>query len=112
MSESLAGGRSYPPKPSDVYLFATCLVDQFAPQVGVDTVTLLEREGIRVHYPEQQTCFGQPALQGALRLQLQVCSHAGFQTKSDIVHEQFHAVETAFGIHARVDEIDSAKELL
>ncbi len=53
--------RSYPPKPADVYLFATCLVDQFAPQAGLDTVRLLEREGIRVHYLEQQTCCGQPA---------------------------------------------------
>jgi L-lactate dehydrogenase complex protein LldE len=61
MSTSLAGVRTYPPKPSDVYLFATCLVDQFVPQVGVDTVALLEREGIRVHYPQQQTCCGQPA---------------------------------------------------
>jgi L-lactate dehydrogenase complex protein LldE len=44
-----------------VYLFATCLVDQFAPQAGLDTVQLLEREGITVHFPEQQTCCGQPA---------------------------------------------------
>ena len=53
--------RSYPAKPADVYLFATCLVDQFAPQAGLDTVRLLEREGIRVHFLEQQTCCGQPA---------------------------------------------------
>jgi L-lactate dehydrogenase complex protein LldE len=53
--------RRYPPKPADVYLFATCLIDQFTPQAGLDTVRLLEREGIRVHYLEQQTCCGQPA---------------------------------------------------
>ena len=53
--------RQYPPKPTDVYLFATCLVDQFAPEAGLDTVRLLEREGIRVHFLEQQTCCGQPA---------------------------------------------------
>ena len=53
--------RQYPSKPSDVYLFATCLIDQFTPEAGLDTVRLLEREGIRVHYPEQQTCCGQPA---------------------------------------------------
>ena len=53
--------RSYPCKPDNVYLFATCLVDQFAPEVGLDTVKLLEREGITVHVPEQQTCCGQPA---------------------------------------------------
>jgi L-lactate dehydrogenase complex protein LldE len=44
-----------------VYLFATCLVDQFAPEAGLDTVRLLEREGIAVHFPEDQTCCGQPA---------------------------------------------------
>lgn len=53
--------RSYPGKPTDVYLFATCLVDQFAPEAGMDVVRLLEREGIRVHFPEAQTCCGQPA---------------------------------------------------
>jgi L-lactate dehydrogenase complex protein LldE len=53
--------RSYPAKPAHVYLFATCLIDQFAPDAGLDTVQLLEREGIRVHFPEQQTCCGQPA---------------------------------------------------
>ena len=61
MSPTATAGRQYPPKPTDVYLFATCLVDQFVPQAGLDTVRLLEREGIRVHYPEQQTCCGQPA---------------------------------------------------
>jgi L-lactate dehydrogenase complex protein LldE len=53
--------RLYPPKPQDIYLFATCLIDQFMPQAGMDTVLLLEREGIRVHYPPAQTCCGQPA---------------------------------------------------
>jgi L-lactate dehydrogenase complex protein LldE len=53
--------RTYPPKPTDVYLFSTCLIDQFTPQAGLDTVNLLEREGIRVHFPQGQTCCGQPA---------------------------------------------------
>ncbi len=53
--------RHYPRKPADVYLFATCLVDQFAPEAGLDAVRLLEREGIAVHFPDDQTCCGQPA---------------------------------------------------
>ena len=53
--------RIYPDKPRDVYLYATCLVDMFHPEAGLDTVSLLEREGIRVHFPEDQTCCGQPA---------------------------------------------------
>ena len=53
--------RTYPAKPGNVYLFATCLVDQFAPEAGLDTIRLLEREGIAVHFPQGQTCCGQPA---------------------------------------------------
>ena len=53
--------RLYPARPSNAYLFATCLVDQFSPQAGLDTVRLLEREGITVHFPRDQTCCGQPA---------------------------------------------------
>ena len=53
--------RVYPAKPSDVYLFGTCVVDLFDPEAGLSTVALLEREGIRVHYPVKQTCCGQPA---------------------------------------------------
>ena len=50
-----------PRRPGDVYFFATCVVDQFFPSAGMDAITLLEREGIRVHFPEEQTCCGQPA---------------------------------------------------
>lgn len=61
MSTATASDRVYPTKPADVYLFGTCLVDQFAPEAGLATVRLLEQEGINVHFPEQQTCCGQPA---------------------------------------------------
>jgi len=55
--------RLYPtgPRPTDVYLFATCLVDLFVPQAGLDAVKLLEREGLTVHFPRGQSCCGQPA---------------------------------------------------
>lgn len=44
-----------------VSLFATCLVDMFAPEVGVSTVRLLRRLGCDVDFPPGQTCCGQPA---------------------------------------------------
>lgn len=54
--------RDYPAtKPGDVYLFGTCVVDLFYPEAGLDAIRLLEREGIRVHFPDQQSCCGQPA---------------------------------------------------
>lgn len=45
---------------SDVALFVPCYIDQFYPQVGLATVDLLERFGIRADFPEAQTCCGQP----------------------------------------------------
>jgi len=56
-----ATDRRYPAKPAAVYFFATCVVDQFHPQAGLDAIRLLEREGIAVHFPADQTCCGQPA---------------------------------------------------
>lgn len=47
--------------PSKINLFVTCLVDQFFPQVGIACVTVLERLGIEVGFPRDQTCCGQPA---------------------------------------------------
>ncbi|KXJ30809.1 (Fe-S)-binding protein [Pseudomonas sp. HUK17] len=54
--------RTYPQqKPTQVYLFGTCVVDLFYPEAGLDSIRLLEREGIRVHFPQAQSCCGQPA---------------------------------------------------
>ncbi len=43
-----------------VGLFIPCYVDQFYPQVGLATVDILERLGVDVEFPEDQTCCGQP----------------------------------------------------
>jgi L-lactate dehydrogenase complex protein LldE len=42
-------------------LFVTCLVDQFYPQVGVSMVKVLDRLGVELSFPADQTCCGQPA---------------------------------------------------
>lgn len=43
-----------------VGLFVPCYVDAFFPEVGVATLELLERLGVDVEYPLDQTCCGQP----------------------------------------------------
>jgi L-lactate dehydrogenase complex protein LldE len=43
-----------------VGLFVPCYIDAFFPEVGVATLELLERLGLDVHYPLDQTCCGQP----------------------------------------------------
>ncbi|MCS7172816.1 MAG: (Fe-S)-binding protein [Armatimonadetes bacterium] len=49
-------------RPTGVALFVTCLVDQFFPEVGEAAVEVLERAGVRVTFPEAQTCCGQVLL--------------------------------------------------
>jgi L-lactate dehydrogenase complex protein LldE len=46
---------------SKTALFVTCLVDQFFPEVGEATVSLLEQAGAEPSFPSEQTCCGQPA---------------------------------------------------
>lgn len=43
-----------------VGLFIPCYIDQFYPQVAMATLSLLEKSGVEVHYPLDQTCCGQP----------------------------------------------------
>jgi L-lactate dehydrogenase complex protein LldE len=43
-----------------VALFVPCFIDAFYPQVGIATLELLERLGLDVDYPQDQTCCGQP----------------------------------------------------
>ena len=53
--------------PETVQLMVTCLVDTFFPQVGEAMVKVLERAGVRVEFPAEQTCCGQPAFNAGLR---------------------------------------------
>lgn len=49
-------------KPTDIYFFGTCLIDIFMPEAGIDAITLIEQQGINVHFPQEQSCCGQPAI--------------------------------------------------
>lgn len=43
-----------------VALFIPCYVDQFYPKAAIATLELLEKFGLEVSYPKNQTCCGQP----------------------------------------------------
>jgi L-lactate dehydrogenase complex protein LldE len=58
-------------------LFIPCFVDQLAPQVALDMVTVLRRLGYELAYPQEQTCCGQPAF------------NAGFWNDARPVAERF-----------------------
>ncbi|MBX7232760.1 MAG: (Fe-S)-binding protein [Caldilineales bacterium] len=52
------------PQPQTAQLFITCLVDHLYPEIAEAVVTVLEREGVTVEVPPDQTCCGQPAFNG------------------------------------------------
>jgi L-lactate dehydrogenase complex protein LldE len=43
-----------------VGLFIPCYIDQLYPQAAIATLELLEKQGLKVSYPLNQTCCGQP----------------------------------------------------
>lgn len=54
-------------RPTRVQLLVTCLVDHFSPGTAEALVRVLEREGLDVIVPEDQTCCGQPACNAGAR---------------------------------------------
>lgn len=44
-----------------VGLFIPCYIDQAYPHVGMATVDVLEKHGVEIVFPKEQTCCGQPA---------------------------------------------------
>jgi L-lactate dehydrogenase complex protein LldE len=53
--------QNFPDRTDAVYFFGTCLIDIFYPEAGLAGIALIEREGVEVIYPEDQSCCGQPA---------------------------------------------------
>lgn len=50
-----------------IALFVTCLVDMYRPEAGEATVALLERQGLQVMFPAEQTCCGAAAYHAGWR---------------------------------------------
>jgi L-lactate dehydrogenase complex protein LldE len=53
--------------PDTVYVFGTCLIDLVFPDAGLCAMRLIERAGVRVIFPQAQTCCGQPAYNSGYR---------------------------------------------
>src|SRR4051812_11311367 len=65
-----------------VALFIPCYVDQFYPQVAIATLELLEKLGIEVVYPSNQTCCGQPMANSGFEEEAQSCNELFVQNFS------------------------------
>jgi L-lactate dehydrogenase complex protein LldE len=58
-----------------VALFIPCYVDQFFPNVAIATLELLEKFGVEVSYPANQTCCGQPMANSGFEHLSGGCNH-------------------------------------
>lgn len=48
----------------EVALFSTCTTDYNMPSTGIAAIQVLEHNGLRVHFPKEQTCCGMPNMDG------------------------------------------------
>jgi len=67
-----------------VGLFIPCYVDQFYPEIGKATLSILQKLGYKVDYPLAQTCCGQPM------------ANSGFENKSEKSVQHFKNVFGGF----------------
>jgi L-lactate dehydrogenase complex protein LldE len=54
-------------RPTAVLYFGTCLVDLLFPKAGLAGMELIRRAGVRVIFPPDQSCCGQPAFNSGYR---------------------------------------------
>lgn len=57
-----------------VGLFIPCYVDQFYPRTAIATLALLEKLGVKIVYPKNQTCCGQPMANSGFEHLAQGCN--------------------------------------
>jgi L-lactate dehydrogenase complex protein LldE len=57
-----------------VGLFIPCYIDQFYPQVGLAALRVLKKLGLKVEFPRQQTCCGQPLANSGFEDAAQPCA--------------------------------------
>ena len=51
----------------EIYFFSTCLIDLLYPKAGLSAMQLIRNEGIKVRFPKNQSCCGQPAYNSGYR---------------------------------------------
>ena len=77
--------KSFLTPPRRVALFVTCMADMLYPSVGIAATELLERQGIEVFFPLEQTCCGQPAFNAGYRDEARVLARRFLQVFGPMV---------------------------
>ena len=96
-------------------LFIPCFIDAFYPEVGVATLELLERFGLDVHYPRNQTCCGQPMVNSGCHAEaaateaLFVRNFSGFDYVVAPSGSCVHQVRTHMTAVEQTDEVSAVR---
>jgi L-lactate dehydrogenase complex protein LldE len=72
--------RNDPDRPDTVYFFGTCLMDAVYPDAGMAAIRLLESHGLRVVFPQEQSCCGQPAYNSGFPKEARAVARKQIQT--------------------------------
>jgi L-lactate dehydrogenase complex protein LldE len=97
-------------------LFVPCYIDAFFPEVAIATLELLERFGVEVAYPLDQTCCGQPVANSGCHADaagaeaLFVRNFAGFDHIVSPSGSCIHHVRSHLTAIPQTDEVKQVRE--
>ena len=95
-----------------VGLFIPCYVDAFFPEVGIATLQLLERLGIDVVYPLDQTCCGQLMANGGSQVDAAGAEALFVQNFKDFDHVVTPSGSCTNHVREHLDAIPQTAEVL
>ena len=101
-------------KNASVGLFIPCYIDMVYPEVGIATLQLLERFGLDVHFPLNQTCCGQPMSNSGDEVNAEAAEHLfveNFSAYDYIVGPAGSCVKQVRCHFASIDQTDEVKHV-
>ncbi len=94
-----------------IALFIPCYVDAFFPEVGIATLELLEKLGVEVEYPLDQTCCGQPMANSGLQAESASVEQLFVDTLTGYDHIVIPSGSCTHHVRDHLDAIDQTPEV-
>jgi len=94
-----------------VGLFIPCYIDAFFPEVGIATLELLEKLGVEVEYPLDQTCCGQPMGTNGTQQQASATEQLFVDCFKDYQYIVSPSASCVYHVRANLDAIPQTSEV-
>lgn len=95
----------------NIGLFIPCYVNQFYPRVGIATLELLEKLGLSVTYPLNQTCCGQPLANAGFEQDAVPAYHLFIENFGSFDYVVTPSGSCAFHVGAHFDIIEQTEQV-